>query len=241
MSSYKHTCMKLFCKHVITFSNDITIYVIIWWLTLIDLLMMTLYTLNSRWILVKLIPGLNKFVYVTLISKYFPRLFCPVYSQIKLLAWNCINFPYKYLFLFCLQEWNETKSHGASCSIESIEPAPDSMCVQYWWNNWQRNTDCSENNLPSATLSTTNHTWTTLGLNPISASRSRQQTAWAVERSPIFLYIVASIPFAGQRLRDKQIYKSRYWVTASQKKVPTATSELQQWETVFCAVRAEML
>jgi hypothetical protein len=75
-----------------------------------------------------------------------------------------------YLVFFSLLGWGETESTWYVGHHWPIVSAPDDRWLWVWssrWNeNWEGKPMYSYKTFPSATLSTTNPTWTDLGSNP---------------------------------------------------------------------------
>jgi hypothetical protein len=86
-----------------------------------------------------------------------------------------------YLFMYYYYSWVETEPTWYCCHYLPVVPAPDD---RWWWlwSNWWNEDWQGKPNCPSATLSTTQPTWTDLGFNPAAAVGSRRLTAWAMAR-----------------------------------------------------------
>jgi hypothetical protein len=121
-----------------------------------------------------LIRVFSSFIYSTLRATYYGR----NEERSAFLYWRYSKLPPLLLkhnlqhivFLFSFLGWGETESTWYCGHYWPIVPAPDDRWWWVWssrWNeNWQGKPKYSDKICPSATLSTTNHTWPDLGSNP---------------------------------------------------------------------------
>jgi hypothetical protein len=92
----------------------------------------------------------------------------PNIMSVRRILFGFVSVTYKYFFFYVSWGVVRLSPLGTSATKWPIAPTPDDRWVwsSGWYENWQGKPKYSEKTCPSATLSTTNPTWSDLDSNP---------------------------------------------------------------------------